>query len=172
MRVKSLSRVRLFATPWTIAYQVPPSMGFSRQECWSGLSFPSPGDLPEPGIEPGSPALQADALPSLFQEIFRNLTSKSSINLQRTNINSNYYCYCNVKENIWIHKNSAPKRYLWQWVMCILSLLSILQNERLWPLFYIYKILQAVASLKLSHQVSPFKAMRQGHFPPFSPLSL
>ena len=62
--VKSLSRVRLFATPWTVAYQAPPSMGFSRQECWSGLPFPSPGDLPNPGIKPGSPALQADALPS------------------------------------------------------------------------------------------------------------
>ena len=59
-----LSRVRLFATPWTVAYQAPPSMGFSRQECWSGLPFPSPGDLPNPGIEPKSPALQADALPS------------------------------------------------------------------------------------------------------------
>ena len=63
-KVKSLSRVRLFATPWTIAYQAPPSMGFSRQECWNGLPFPSPGDLPDPGIEPRSPALQADALPS------------------------------------------------------------------------------------------------------------
>ena len=62
--VKSLSRVRLFATPRTIAPQAPPSMGFSRQEYWSGLSFPSPGDLPDPGIEPRSPALQADALPS------------------------------------------------------------------------------------------------------------
>ena len=60
----SLSRVRLFATPWTVAYQAPPSMGFSRQECWSGLPFPSPGELPDPGIEPGSPTLQADALPS------------------------------------------------------------------------------------------------------------
>ena len=64
VKVKSLSRVRLFATPWTVAYQAPPSMGFSRQECWSGLPFPPPGDLPDPGIEPGSPALQADALPS------------------------------------------------------------------------------------------------------------
>ena len=64
MKVKSLSRVRLFVTPWTIAYQVPTSMGFSRQGDWSGLPFPSPGDLPNPGIEPGSPALQADALPS------------------------------------------------------------------------------------------------------------
>ena len=61
---KSLSRVRLFATPWTVAYQAPSSIGFSRQEYWSGLPFPSPGDLPDPGIEPGSPALRADALPS------------------------------------------------------------------------------------------------------------
>ena len=53
--VKLLSRVQLFATPWTIAYQAPPSMGFSRQECWSGLPFPFPGDLPDPEIEPGLP---------------------------------------------------------------------------------------------------------------------
>ena len=52
------------ATPWTVAQQAPPSMGFSRQEYWSGLPFPSPGDLPDPGIEPRSPALQADALTS------------------------------------------------------------------------------------------------------------
>ena len=45
-----------------VTYQAPPSMGFSRQECWSGLPLPSPGDLPNPGIEPGSPTLQADAL--------------------------------------------------------------------------------------------------------------
>ena len=62
--MKSLGRVGLFATPWTVAYQVPPSVGFSRQECWSGLPFPSPGDLPDPGIEPTSPALRTDALPS------------------------------------------------------------------------------------------------------------
>ena len=62
--VKSLSHVRLFATPWTVAHQVPPPMGFSRQEYWSGLPFPSPGDLPDPGIESRSPALQADALTS------------------------------------------------------------------------------------------------------------
>ena len=64
VKVNLLSRVRLFATPRTVAYQAPPSMGFSRQECWNGLPFSSPGDLPDPGIEPGSPALQADALPS------------------------------------------------------------------------------------------------------------
>ena len=56
MKVKSLSRVRLFATSRTVAYQAPPSMGFSRQEYWSGLPFFSPGDLPHPGIKPGSPA--------------------------------------------------------------------------------------------------------------------
>ena len=64
MEVKLLSCVRLFATPWTVTHQAPPSMEFSRQEYWSALPFPSPGDLPDPGIEPGSPALQADALPS------------------------------------------------------------------------------------------------------------
>ena len=51
--VKSLGRVQLFASPWTVAYQAPPSMGFSRQEYWTALPFPSPGDLPDPGIEPG-----------------------------------------------------------------------------------------------------------------------
>ena len=62
--VRSPSCVRLFATPWNVAHQTSPSMEFSRQEYWSGLPFPSPGDLPNPGIEPGSPALQVDALPS------------------------------------------------------------------------------------------------------------
>ena len=62
VKVKSLSLIWLFATPWTVAYQASLSVGFSRQEYWSGLPFPSPGDLPNPGIEPGSPTLQADAL--------------------------------------------------------------------------------------------------------------
>ena len=58
------SCLTLFATQWTVALQAPLSMGFSRQEYWSGLPFPSPGDLPDPGIKLGSPALQADSLPS------------------------------------------------------------------------------------------------------------
>ena len=62
--MKSLSHVRLFATPWTVACQARLSMGFSRQEYWSGLPVPSSGDLPNPGIEHGSPALQADVLSS------------------------------------------------------------------------------------------------------------
>ena len=55
VKVKLLSRVRLFVTPWTVAYQATLSMGFSRQEYWNGLPFPSPGDLPDPGIESGVP---------------------------------------------------------------------------------------------------------------------
>ena len=64
VKVKLLSCVQLFATPWTVAYQAPLSMRFSRQEYWSGLPLPSPGNLPDPGIEPGSPAFQAGTLPS------------------------------------------------------------------------------------------------------------
>ena len=56
MSAQSLSRIGLFATPWTVAHQAPPSMEFSRQEHWSGLPFPPPGDLPDPRIEPTSPA--------------------------------------------------------------------------------------------------------------------
>ena len=59
MKVKSLSHVRLFGTLWTVAHQAPPSMGFSRQEYWNGLPCPPPGNLPDPGIEPGSPASSA-----------------------------------------------------------------------------------------------------------------
>ena len=58
VKVKSLSRVQLFAIPWAVAYQAPLSKGFSRQEYWSGLPFLSSGDLPDPGIEPGSPAFR------------------------------------------------------------------------------------------------------------------
>ena len=62
--MKLLSRVQLSETPWTVAYQASPSMGFCRQEYWSGLPFPSPGDLPNPGIEPRYPTLEADTLTS------------------------------------------------------------------------------------------------------------
>ena len=58
------SLVQPFVTPWTVALQAPLTMGFSRQEYWSGLPFPSPGDLPNPGIKLGSPTWQADALSS------------------------------------------------------------------------------------------------------------
>ena len=68
VKVKSLSRVRLFSTSWTAAHQAPPSMGFSRQEYWSGVPLPSPEDLPDPGMEARSPTLQVPALPSEPQE--------------------------------------------------------------------------------------------------------
>ena len=92
--VKSLSHVRLFAAPWTIAYQAPPSMEFSRQEYWSGLPFPSPEDLPNPGMEPGSPAFQADTLlsepPGKSLEVyasflFQSLTDNRDIKLRGNN---------------------------------------------------------------------------------------
>ena len=62
--MNALSCFQLFVIPWTVAHQAPLSMGFSRQEYWSGLPCPSPGYLPDPGIEPRSPALQADSLPT------------------------------------------------------------------------------------------------------------
>ena len=74
-----LSCVQLFGTPWTVAHQAPLSMGFPRQEYWSGLPFPSPGYLLNPGIEPVSPALQADSLLSepaekpIKMNIYRNM---------------------------------------------------------------------------------------------------
>ena len=67
MHAQALCSVQLFATPWTVAYQAPLSMGFPRSEYWSGLPFPSPEDLPNPGIQPKSPALQVDSLPLSHQ---------------------------------------------------------------------------------------------------------
>ena len=64
VKAKSLSRVQLLVTPGTAAHQAPPSMGFSRQKYWSRVPFPSPGDVPNTGIEPRSPTLQADSLSS------------------------------------------------------------------------------------------------------------
>ena len=87
-------------TPWTVARQAPLSMGFPRQEYWSGLPFPSPGDLPNPGIEPRSPALQADSLPAeplgrskdlLFQSKFCSyfLVSRDNIDKEILDL----YCF-------------------------------------------------------------------------------
>ena len=96
VKVKSLSHVRLFATPWTVAYQAPLSMGFSRQECWSGLPFPSPGDLPNPGIEPSYPAVQADAL--LSEPPGKPIICMNSPNYCHTTIITTYmsgwYAWC------------------------------------------------------------------------------
>ena len=80
VKVKSLSCVQLFATPWTVAHQAPPSMGFSKQEYWNGLPFPSPGDLPNPGFETRSPALQADALKAILKEKMKNSNTGKLLN--------------------------------------------------------------------------------------------
>ena len=75
---KMLSRVQLFATPWTVAHQAPLSMGVSRQEYWSGLPCPPPGDLPNLGIEAESPTLQADALPIVLLKTLKKKTLKGN----------------------------------------------------------------------------------------------
>ena len=95
---KSLSRVRLSMTLWTVARQAPLSVEFSRQEYWSGLPFPSAGDLPHPGMEPGSPTLQADFTVWATREAliwdFLNLDLMSEINWN-TNIR-----YCSIPKNV------------------------------------------------------------------------
>ena len=96
--MKSLSRVQLFATPWTVVFQALPSMGFSRQGFWSGLPFPSPEDLPNPGIEPRSPTLQADALPSEPP----GKPSRHNDHLQKFCV---CVCVC-VYTHIYIHKDA------------------------------------------------------------------
>ena len=74
------------ATPWTIAHQAPLSMGFSRQEYWSGLPFPSPEDLPEPGTEPRSPASQEDSLLTELKQQYIGLKNKSKFKGQSSQV--------------------------------------------------------------------------------------
>ena len=104
--VKLLSRVWLFAIPWTVAYQAPPSMEFSRQEYWSGLPFLSPGDLPDPGINPRSPTLQAGALLS-------ELTGKPPVILQMEYYSLLLYLCLNIY-------------YLWVYIPFLCSYLKVL----------------------------------------------
>ena len=80
--MKSLSRVQLFVSSWTVAHKAPPCMQFCRQEYWSGLPFPSPRHLSNPGIEPGSPALRADVLPSEPPGNHKVLTEQSVVNVK------------------------------------------------------------------------------------------
>ena len=88
MKVKSLSRVQLLATPWTAAYQALPSMGFSRQEYWSGSPFPPPGDLPNPGMKLtslGSPALPGGLFTWIITWEARRLESVKEARKMRQN---------------------------------------------------------------------------------------
>ena len=88
----SRSVVRDSATPWIAALQAPLSMRFSRQGYWSGLPFPSPGYLPKPGIEPGSPALQADSLPTgLYSDTKQRIPDCGGNSIQLSNQKQHYY---------------------------------------------------------------------------------
>ena len=95
--------IRFFVTPCTVAHQAPPSMGFSRQEYWSGLPFPSPGDLPDPGIEPRSPALQEDALTSEPPGKWDPKT---------------YFLFSKIHLNQ-ILSNQVHSMYSWPWILSI-----------------------------------------------------
>ena len=113
--VKSLSHVRLFVTPWTVAYRAPRSMGFSRREYWSGLPFPSPGDLPNPGIEPGSPTLQYYPKQSINSvQFLANFQWLFFIEVEQI---GNIFIWCNIY-NVYSKENSgsffhpfSPKYY-------------------------------------------------------------
>ena len=107
--VKSLSHVWLFVTPWTVASQAPPSMGFSRQEYLNGLPFLPPRDLPDPGIKPRSPALQADALlsePPGKLEASRLLWKSPSPGLH-------IFFWDQRSENFFLKEPDS--KYLWLW---------------------------------------------------------
>ena len=109
-KVKFLSLVWLFATTWTVACQAPLSMGFFRQEYWSGLSFPSPGDLPDLGIESRSPAFQADSTAWGIREAFVCKEYKSILSRnQRMGCEFWYF-------HFWVFK-----KYLFIWVLVVVG---------------------------------------------------
>ena len=129
--MKLLSHVRLFAIPWAIAYKAPPSMEFSRQEYWSGLPFPSPGDLPDPGIKPGSPALQADTFYHLsHQGSFQSKERQSQMEESVINIlKLTRPMYCLLKNSncrrlcFNYHNTASIQKYLWNSLPAVLSCL-------------------------------------------------
>ena len=99
----SLSHVWLFATPWTVAHQAPLSVGFPREEYWSKLPFPSAGDLPDPGIEPGSPALQADSLLSNSKYTIHKIILNIAISILYS-----IYIYHNKTDICWYFLYASP----------------------------------------------------------------
>ena len=99
-----LSHVQLFATPWTVPRQAPLSVGFCRQDYWSGLPFPSPGDLRHPGIElesPVSPALQADSLPA---------ETSGKPRLQNKRFTSGIYSYMTLSRSVQFSSVILPQK--------------------------------------------------------------
>ena len=121
--MKLFSLVRLFATPWTVAHQSPPSMKFSRQEYWNGLLFPSPGDPFHPGIEPTSSALRADALPSEFQlklkgnyQIYQNANTFWIIEKAKGFQKNICFCFIDyAKVFVWITTNCGKCLHRWEY---------------------------------------------------------
>ena len=91
-------------TPWTVACQAPLSMGFSRQEYWSGLPFPSPGDLPDPGVKPGSPALQADSL-------LTKLWGKQSYDKPKQHIRKQWHHFAD--KDLYSQSYGFSRSYVW-----------------------------------------------------------
>ena len=118
---------QLFATPWTVAYQALPPMGFSRQEYWSGLPFPSPGDLPNPGIESRFPTLQIDPLPSespgrATMMDYCLVIKRSKLVYMCNNTDKLQKDFCWLKETSLktshicsIYMKLSKKRKLWRW---------------------------------------------------------
>ena len=137
--VKLLSCVRLFATRWTVAHQAPLSMGFSGQEHWSGLPFPSPGDLPDPGIKPRSPALQADTLTSKPPGKPLDMTTLDSILKSRdyfTNKGASSQSYGFSSSHVWMwelgYKESwALKNWCFWTVVLEKTLESLLDSKKI-----------------------------------------
>ena len=124
MKVKSLSHVRLFATPWTVAYQAPPPMGFSRQEYWSGLLFSSPGDLPNPGIEPWSSALWADAF-----TIWATREVQVCVCVC-THLLGMSVCRCIATGTWWFNCNFSPVTRIIRQCLLSLSFSPVLANQK------------------------------------------
>ena len=142
-----LSRVWLFANSWTVVCQAPLSMEFSKQECWSVQPFPSPGDLPDPGIKPGSSSLQADSFLSVppgreCQNSSFFIYSVKKINIPVSDFNKHFndtYNFLIVKM-IWIYYI----HFIWQHLFCNFCVLGNVIGSRyslswtncLWRVYY------------------------------------
>ena len=149
MCAQSFSRVIFFLTLWTVGHQALLSMEFSQQEYWSGLPFPSPGDLPETGIEPGSPALEANSLLSecpgmgymllmLLLLSFYRCTEKSSLRLSGF-LNSQSYSLLNLSLNL---ISKPPPAFIPS---------SLLLNSSSWALVSVYTAFPPSSECSLNH---------------------
>ena len=127
---QSLSRVRLFVIPWTVAHQASLSIEFFRQENWSGQSFPSPGNLPNSGIKPRSPTLQADSLLTELQGLVKKIIKYVLLDVESRKKNETKLYICRNRENCWLpeaeverkkKKNLETMTYVGQWKELVLG---------------------------------------------------